>query len=120
MNSNDDKRDPNESGSVTSITVLGTHLFWFAIGPLIMLFILWEISTVGSGWTTVLDAVFFSVVVLMVCCRWLDQRSGQGTTGAGERSTWRDFRRYALTLPMLAVPAWIVANLVGNHILDGG
>ncbi len=120
MNTEDKRKEPQEPVAVTSIAVLGTHIFWMALGPLLLLFALWGIVSSGSGWATVLDIVFFVVAGLMICSRWLDQRSGQGTTSAGDRSTWKDFRRYAWSLSIAAVSAWIAANLLGNHILNGG
>ena len=120
MNAEDNRKEPREPVAVTSFAVLGLHLFWAALGPLILAVLLWSFITSANGWITALDVFFFVVVALMVCGRWLDQRSGQGTTSTGEQSTWKDFRRYALSLPILAVSAWIVANLLGNHVFDGG
>jgi hypothetical protein len=74
----------------------------------------------GSGWLTAFGATYFLVVAVMLLGRWVDQRSGQGTTTTGEPSTWEDFRRYALLLPPLALGAWILANVVGNHVFQGG
>jgi len=105
---------------VTSLFVLVTHLSWFIIGPLLLVLFLWGIVQAGSGWITSLDCAFFAVVVLMIVGRWLDQRSGQGTTSTGELSTWNDFRRYVAIVPVVAIVAWIVANVTGNHFMEGG
>ena len=120
MNAEGNRKEPKEPIVVTSLAVLGPHLFWVVLGPLVLLLLLWGIAASGSGWVTVLDIAFFVVVALIILGRWLDQRSGQGTNSAGEQSTWRDFRRYARSLPIVAASAWIVANLLGNHVLDGG
>jgi hypothetical protein len=60
--------------------------------------------------------VFFVLVGLMACCRWLDQRSGQGTTINGA-FTLANFRRYAVLMPTVAGAAWIAANVIGNYFL---
>ena len=78
-----------------------------------------SIVRAGTGWATVLDFVFFVVVAAMVFARWVEQRSGQGATMSGEPSTWEDFRRYAIRLPLLAIALWIVANVLGNHWFQG-
>ena len=110
------KRDPEQL--VTRFGVLFAHVVWFFLGPLTLLMILFGIVNVGSGWATVLDAVFFLLVVLIIGCRWIDQRSGQGTTDSGEPSTWDDFRRYALFAPIIAGVAWITANVLGNYCIN--
>jgi hypothetical protein len=103
--------------ATTSLGIVGVHLLWLFIGPFALLLFLMNIARTGSGWLTGLDLGLLIVVILMLCARWIDQRSGQATTVYGEPSTWADFRRYALTLPVLAGVAWIVANVIGNHIL---
>ena len=103
---------------VTSFGVLFAHVAWFFLGPLVLLMILFGIVNIGSGWATLLDAAFFLLVGIIICCRWIDQRSGQGTTGSGEPSNWDDFRRYALLAPVVAGVAWIAANVFGNHLLN--
>ena len=103
---------------VTSFGVLLVHVVWFFLGPLALLMILFGIVNSGSGWASVLDAVFFLLVVLIIGCRWIDQRSGQGTTGSGEPSTWDDFRRYALLAPIVAGVAWIAAHVLGNYYIN--
>lgn len=108
---------PNAAPVVTSFGVLISHVTWFVAGPLALLLTLLGIVNAGTGWATVLDALFFAIVGLMVWCRWRDQRSGQGTTSDGKPSIWADFRRYVLWMPVVAVAAWIVANVIGNHFL---
>ena len=105
---------------VTSFKVLVAHVTWIFVGPLILVLILANIVRAGTGWLTALDATFFVLVAAMILCRWVDQRSGQGTTMTGEPSTWENFRRYALLLPPLAVGLWALANVLGNHWLQGG
>jgi hypothetical protein len=116
----DGQAAPSSLVVVTSFVVLGAHLTWMLYGPFILFLILVKIVSVGTGWLTTLDATYFIVVAAMIAGRWIDQRSGQAAKSTGERSTWEDFRRYALLLPPLAIGAWILANLLGNHWLQGG
>lgn len=93
---------------------------WLLAGPFALLVTLYGIVNTSSGWVTTLDAVFFVIVGLMIGCRWAEQRSGQGTSAYGEPSTWADFQRYVKALVPLALGAWMVANVLGNHILSSG
>jgi hypothetical protein len=108
---------PKTAPVITGFGVLFAHVTWFIAGPLVLLLTLFSIVNVGTGWATVLDAMFFVIVGLMLWCRWFDQRSGQSTTGYGEPSTWADFRRYVMWMPVVAGVAWIVANVIGNHFI---
>jgi hypothetical protein len=108
---------PNTAPVITSLGVMIAHVAWFFIGPLALLLTLYSIVNAGTGWATVLDAVFFVLVGLTVWCRWFDQRSGQATNCYGEPATWVDCRRYMLWLPVVAGIAWIIANVIGNHFM---
>ncbi len=108
---------PNTAPVITSFGVLIAHVMWFFVGPLALLLTLYSIAQAGTGWATVLDAVFFVLVGLTAWCRWFDQRSGQATNCYGEPATWADCRRYMLWLPVVAGVAWIIANVIGNHFM---
>lgn len=108
----------DKSPPVTTLSTLFAHFVWFFAGPAALLFTLFKIVNAGTGWVTALDAVFFAIVGFIVLCRWYDQRSGQGTTIYGEPSNWSDFRRYAVVMPTVAFLAWVVANVMGNHLLS--
>jgi len=105
---------------VTRMTPLAARMLWFFFGPMVLMLTLWGILYQGSGWITVLDAIYLLAVVAMIGARWVEQHSGQAMTGTGEPSTWRDFRRYAYALLPLTAGAWFAANLVGNHLIGGG
>lgn len=107
--------NPKDQIVITSLGIVGVHLLWLFIGPFALGVLLLGIVRSGNGWLTGLDLGLPIVVVLMLCARWIDQRSGQAATVYGEPSTWADFRRYALSLPALVGAAWIVANVIGNH-----
>ena len=94
------------------------HVTWFFLGPAALLLILFRLGHAETGWVAGLNAAYFAVVALTACCRWFDQRSGQATTSDGEASTWADCRRYVVGLSVVAVVAWVAANLIGNHFGD--
>ena len=103
--------------AVNSFGVLAIHVAWVFVGPLFLVLLVLNILQGGAGWGTAVDVAFFGVVAGIVLCRWLDQRSGQGTTSTGDPSTWADFRRYVQLFVTLAVGVWIVANVLGNYVL---
>ncbi len=109
--------NPNDQSVTGTFGALATRVTWFCLGPAAILFTLGGILSTGSGWTTALDAIYFAFVGVVVWCRWTEQRSGRGATIYGEPTTWDDFRRYVKTLLPVAFGAWVIANLLGNHVL---
>jgi hypothetical protein len=112
--------DPNERPSLNSMTVLFLRVGWIMVGPFAMALTLYGIATVGRGWATALDGLFFVFLAMTIGCRWLEMRSGHATDGYGQPATWEQFWRYVSVLVPLAAVAWAVANLLGNHFLNGG
>jgi hypothetical protein len=104
-------------GEISSFSVLGARLTWVLAGPLILLGIAYGIVSHGTGWLTGLDAAFGIVTALMLLGRWVEYRSGSATSLTGEPATQEQFKRYMTALPLLAVAVWIIANIVGNHVL---
>lgn len=76
------------SNNSKSLGIVGVHLLWMFVGPFALVLLLMSIVETGSGWLTGLDIGLLIVVVLMLCARWIDQRSGQASTVYGEPSTW--------------------------------
>lgn len=112
--------NPNDQPATATFGALVTRVTWFCLGPAAILLALCGILSTGSGWATALDAIYFAFVGVVIWCRWTEQRSGRGATIYGEPTTWDDFRRYVKTLLPLAIGAWVIANLLGNHILQDG
>jgi len=104
-------------GQIGSFWVLGARLTWVAVGPLALLGIVYGIVSAGTGWWTGLDAAFAVFAVLILLGRWVEYRSGTATSLHGEPTTPAQFRRYLLVVPALGLGAWLVANLLGNHVL---
>jgi hypothetical protein len=104
-------------GEIRSLSVLGARVTWFFLGPAALMLILVGIVSRGDGWLTALDAAFGVVVGLMILGRWVEQRSGAAMTVTGQPATVAQYRRYITRLPPAAVAVWVVANVLGNHIL---
>jgi len=112
-------RRPNapETGGLTGIGVILARLMWALFGPFLLVLFAWRIVTLGSGWLTAWDAAFGLIVVLMIAGRWVEQRSGSATTITGEPATVEQCRRYDRILLGVAGSLWVVANVVGNHVM---
>jgi divalent metal cation (Fe/Co/Zn/Cd) transporter len=106
-----------QPGEITSFVVLGARLTWVLLGPFALLGITYGIVTAGTGWLTGLDAGFGLVVGLMLLGRWLEQRSGTATTLTGAPATPEQLKRYVAVLLPAAAAVWVLANVVGNHVL---
>lgn len=101
-----------------SIWVLGARLTWVMAGPVALMGLTYAIVSRGTGWLTGFDAAFAIVAGLMLLGRWVEQRSGSATTIKGEPATLEQLKRYVTILLAVAVAVWIVANLLGNHVLN--
>ena len=109
--------DTPKPGEIRSFAVFGARVTWVLAGPLALVLITYGIVSNGTGWRTGLDAVFGIVVGLMLLGRWVEHRTGAATALTGEPATPEQFKRYMTLLPPLAVAVWLIANVVGNHVL---
>lgn len=105
-------------GEINSFSVLGARLTWVIAGPLALVAITIGIIRTGSGWLTGLDLAFAIAIGLMLLGRWFEQRSGSATTLTGEPTTFEQYKHYMVALVPVAAAIWIIANVVGNHVLS--
>jgi hypothetical protein len=105
---------PNE---ISSFWVLVARLTWIFVGPLALLGITYGIVSGGAGWLTGFDAAFGIVAGLMLLGRWAEQRSGTAMTLTGEPATPEQLKRYVTILVPVTAGVWVIANVVGNHVL---
>jgi len=117
MSTNSDSSSA-KTGQINSLSVLGARLTWIIVGPAVLLGLTFGIVSSGSGWVTALDIAFCVVAGLMLLGRWVEQRSGSATDSRGEPATPEQLRRYVSTLIPVAATIWLMANVLGNHILD--
>jgi hypothetical protein len=120
MLARNDHKQCVEEHRVSSLRILAVHLTWLILGPVALLVSLLSIVDAGGDWISALDIVFWVIVALMIFARWADQKSGQGTTSEGEPSTWKDFQKYIIILPIFAVGAWLMAKAFGYWFATTG
>ncbi|HVC93128.1 MAG TPA: hypothetical protein VND64_05525 [Pirellulales bacterium] len=108
---------PTEHGT-SSLRLLVARLTWMLIGPATLVIIGLKIASAGDGWLTRLDAIFFGVVGMILMARWSELKSGEGRDSFGEPSTIATFPRFVRTFAAVAIAAWTIANIMGNHILN--
>jgi hypothetical protein len=106
-----------QDSSTWPLYALFSRLFWMMAGPMLLGFLTWQIVTASSGWLTALDLAFFVVLGGMVLSRLAEYLSGRGQTVYGERATRSHVSRYAAVVAIGGLSVWLVANLVGNHVL---
>ncbi len=117
MQTRDEPRMEKTPGQISSLQVLAARMIWVFFGPVALALILWQIITRGDGWRTALDALFAAILVLMLLARWVEQRSGEATTLMGEPASPQHCRRGSAVLFLGALVSWVVANVLGNHVL---
>jgi hypothetical protein len=100
-----------------SLLVLISRIFWMAVGPVTLALLAFTIINKGGGWFTPTDFVFLAVLAVLLLARWIEFLGGDPHTSTGEPATPDDLRRYVLYAIILGLGAWIVANLIGNHLL---
>lgn len=103
--------------STTSTAALFGRLFWMMIGPLSLALTVYYIVTSGTGWRTFADGLYFVILLGMILGKWLEFHGGNPQTSAGDPATPADLRRYVVTLVIVGPLVWVLANVVGNHLL---
>jgi hypothetical protein len=115
----DHNPSPPQDSTVPPAATTFERLLWFIVGPAMLMVLAVLIVNSGSGWWTVLDMLFFVAIALMVWSRWAEIRSGYGRTAYNDPATPAHFRRYVTVMVPVALAAWAVANVLGNHLLQG-
>jgi hypothetical protein len=102
---------------ITSLTVVIGRLFWMMVGPLTLMVTIYFFVSSGTGWWTVADLLYFIILGGMILGKWLEFRGGNPQTSTGEPAGPTDLRRYVLMVVTIGPIVWVLANLVGNHLL---
>lgn len=99
----------------TSFPVALARVFWMMVGPMALVVLLIGILTKGSGWFTLTDFAFFTVLGGMLLARVIEFRGGNPLTDLGEPATPAHLRRYVIATLVVGLGVWVLANLIGNH-----
>jgi hypothetical protein len=75
------------------------------------------IASRGGGWLTPYDIGYFVVLGAMFLGRGLEFLGGNPQTADGEPATAAHLQRYLLVGAVVGLAVWVVANVIGNHVL---
>lgn len=89
------------------------RLFWLLLGNAALVLVVLQLLLHPGGWFSGLDAVYWSVVVLIVAARYADICYYKGTTAEGKPSTLEDWRRYTFIIVLSASAAWLTVHFLG-------
>ena len=93
------------------------RIFWMMIGPMILVLLVMGVAGTGTGWFTGHDIAFLIVVAVTVLARWYEFRSGNPLASTGDPATPDVLRRYVVCVSLIGLGVWVVANVIGNHLL---
>jgi hypothetical protein len=108
----------NDYDDSTSLSDVVARIFWMMVGPLSLALLAFTIIRIGSGWLTWADLGYMAVLAGMLVARWLEFRGGHPRTTDGQPATPIHLRRYIQSAVPLALGMWVVANVIGNHMLN--
>jgi len=103
--------DPNSTQASHSPLSLVVRLFWLIFGNFVLILcaIRMLFGEAGAG-LSVIDAVYWVTVALLVVARYVDVTRLGGATSDGKPSTLADFRVYTAKLVASTVAAWVVLH----------
>ena len=104
---------PSHDQEYDSLSGCLLRLFWFFLGNAALVLVAVQLLLQPRGWFSGLDAVYWSVVVLILAARYADIRYYKGTTAEGKPFTLEDWRRYAFILVLSASVAWLTVHFLG-------
>ncbi len=110
------EKNVSENESKHGHSVLFARLAWAMIGPCVLLAAAVQAAK-SPHWLTLWEGVYLLAIVMMIGGRYVEQKSGHGTTLYSEPSTWGHFRAFALKTLVFSVAFWIVARSSGMYFL---
>ena len=92
------------------------RLFWLLGGNAVLAIVGVQILFNAPPMFSRVDAVYWSVVVLIIAARYADMRYFKGATAGGKPSSFDDWRRHTLILVVSAGVAWFAARLAVHFL----
>jgi hypothetical protein len=104
---------PTQEPRIESSSGCLLRIFWMFLGNAALVLVALQILRAGRAFS-VMDGVYWLVVVLSLAARYTDIHYFKGTNADGKLSTPDDWRHYALILVLLAGGAWLAVHLLGR------
>ena len=102
------KADPSRGGLATL-----ARIYWMMVAPGALLITVAAIFDGKQAGKLTLHIVYWAVVASLLLVRYVDIFKFQGETTDGAPATASHFRKYAITLALLAPALWLGAWLLG-------
>ena len=86
------------------------RLYWFAIGPLLLILMLLGLLNDEAGRRIGYNAAYLIALAGLPLSRWLEWRSGRAETADGTPFTWVQYRQYAILSVAIGLSVWLAVN----------
>jgi len=104
----DDQQSKPSGGGAAFIS----RILWFAIIPVALFFVFVFIVKEHAAIPSLLDALYWGLVVALSVIRYVDVRCFRGETGEGKPATMKDWRRFSILVSAVSLPAWVLAHIL--------
>jgi hypothetical protein len=104
----DEQQSQKSSGGISFLV----RISWFAVIPVALFFIFVYIVKEHSQFPSLLDAVYWVLVLALSAIRYIDVRYFWGETGEGKPATMKDWRRFSILVAAVSLPAWVLAHIL--------
>ena len=100
----------NEPQYDSLFRLITERLYWFAIGPMFMILMLLGVINDEPERRIGYSVAYLVGLAGLPLSRWLEMRSGNALTAAGEPATWGQFRKYALIAVAVGLAGLLVVH----------
>lgn len=86
-----------------------TRVAWLMVAPIALMFLGASMAKNGTGAWGLESALYWLVVAAAITIRYFDVVRLGGETVAGKQASRKDWQRYAMGLPAVALAVWLLA-----------